>query len=156
MPLSRSARALRAGHVVVAGAELFCVSYLWLCAWTNRRGKVLWAAIAVLVGEGVGLVVGRGDCPLGRLQERLGDPVPLVELVLPRRAAKAAVPILAFMTCVGVGVLVARSPASRRSGPLILVPTRAPSPAVLRTRAPIRGRERTRLTRVASPLATWR
>jgi hypothetical protein len=116
MHLTCAARALRAGHVVVAGVELFCLSYLWLCACTNRRDKLLWAAITVLVGEGVGLVVGRGDCPLGPLQERLGDPVPLFELVLPRRAARAAVPIFACITCLGIGVLAARSATSRRSG----------------------------------------
>ena len=68
--LTCAARALRAGHVVVAGVELFCLSYVWLCACTNRRDKLLWAAITVLVGDGVGLVVGRGDCPLGPQQER--------------------------------------------------------------------------------------
>ena len=104
-----TALALRIGHGAVAVVELAALGELWFCALTNRRHKLLWGAIAVLAGEGAGLAVGRGDCPLGPLQERLGDPVPLFELVLPPRAAKAAVPILAGATCLGLGVLVARS-----------------------------------------------
>ncbi len=104
-----AAMALRTGHVAVAAIELAALGELWICALTNRRNTVLWAALGVLAVEGVGLVIGRGDCPLGPWQERLGDPVPLFELVLPPRAAKAAVPILAGATFLGVGVLVARS-----------------------------------------------
>jgi hypothetical protein len=42
-----------------------------------------------------------GDCPLGGLQERLGDPDPLFELVLPARAARLAVPVLGVVTACG-------------------------------------------------------
>ena len=51
----------------------------------------------------------RGDCPLGGLQrERLGDPVPLFELVLSPRAAKRAVPTLGAITAAGLALLVIR------------------------------------------------
>jgi hypothetical protein len=42
------------------------------------------------------------------LQDRLGDPVPMFELVLPPRAAKAAIPVLAAVASVGL-VLALRS-----------------------------------------------
>ena len=113
MRLTGAALALRTVHVAVAAVELAALGELWLCALTNRRGKALWVAGAVLALEGVGLVVGRGDCPLGPLQERVGDPVPLFELVLPPRAAKAAVPVLAGATFLGIGVLLVRSRTSR-------------------------------------------
>jgi hypothetical protein len=113
MRLTGAALALRTVHVAVATVELAALGDLWFCALTNRRGKALWVAVAVLALEGVGLVVGRGDCPLGPLQERVGDPVPLFELVLPPRAAKAAVPVLASATFLGIGVLLARSRTSR-------------------------------------------
>jgi hypothetical protein len=58
----------------------------------------------------VALVIGRGNCPLGPFQARLGDPVPLFELVLPARAAKAAIPILAVVTIAGMAALVLRPP----------------------------------------------
>ncbi len=110
---NRAAMALRTAHVAVAAIELAALGELWICALTNRRTTALWAALGVLAVEGVGLVIGRGDCPLGPWQKRLGDPVPLFELVLPPRAAKAAVPILACATFLGVGVLVARSQTCR-------------------------------------------
>jgi hypothetical protein len=52
----------------------------------------------------VGLVIGRGNCPLGPLQERLGDPVPLFELVLPPTWARRAVPILAGVSALGIAL----------------------------------------------------
>jgi hypothetical protein len=58
----------------------------------------------------VALVIGRGNCPLGPFQARLGDPVPLFELVLPPRAAKAAVPVLAAVTAAGLVALVVLPP----------------------------------------------
>ena len=113
MRLTGAALALRTVHVAVAAIELAALGELWRCALTNRRGKTLRVAVAVLALEGAGLVVGRGNCPLGPLQERVGDPVPLFELVLPPRAAKAAVPVLATATFLGIGVLLARSTTSR-------------------------------------------
>ena len=113
MGMSTSAGALRAGHAMIAVVELGCLGHLWFCALTGRRDRLLRTAVAVLVGEGVGLVIGRGDCPLGPLQQRVGDPVPLFELVLPPRAAKAAVPVLAGTAVAGLAVLGTRS-AGRR------------------------------------------
>ena len=56
-------------------------------------------------------MIGRGNCPLGPLQRRLGDSVPLFELVLPPRAAKATVPMLAGISVAGLALLAFR-PAS--------------------------------------------
>lgn len=123
MSMTTEGRLLRAGHVLIAAVELSSLGHVWFCALTGRRDRALWVASAALVGEGVALAVGRGDCPLGPLQRRLGDPVPLFELVLSRRAAKAAVPILACIACVGFGVVVVRSlvgvapPTARRLPP---------------------------------------
>ena len=38
------------------------------------------------------------------VQRRLGDPVPMFELLLPPRAAKAAVPVLAAVAALGLGL----------------------------------------------------
>ena len=77
---------------------------------TRRRSPALWASVGFLLVEGGALVLGRGNCPVGRLQERWGDPVPLFELLLPPRAAKAAVPILAAVSAMAVGAVVIRPP----------------------------------------------
>jgi hypothetical protein len=103
-PLSRGAVALRAGHTAIAVVELTCLGYVWTCALTGRRDPLLHGAIGMLAAEGVGLVIGRGNCPLGPFQQRLGDPVPLFELVLPPVWARRAVPILAGISCVGIAL----------------------------------------------------
>lgn len=110
-PLSRGALALRTGHTAIAVVELSCLGYVWTCALTGRRDALLHGAISILAVEGVGLVIGRGNCPLGPLQQRLGDPVPLFELVLPPVWARRAVPILAAIS--GVGIALALRPIRR-------------------------------------------
>lgn len=107
------AKAFRIGHFMVAAIELSSVGYVWACAITRRRDKALVVALALLSAQGVGLVIGRGNCPLGPPQRRLGDPVPLFELVLPPRAAKAAVPALFAVTMAGVLALALRRPRTR-------------------------------------------
>lgn len=107
--LSRAAMGLRVCHTLIAVTELAGLGYVWMSAVMRRRDGVLRASMAALAIEGIALVVGRGSCPLGPLQGRLGDSVPLFELVLPPRAAKAAVPVLCAMT-VGGMVLVALRP----------------------------------------------
>ena len=103
-PLSPGALALRAGHTAIAVIELSCLGYVWACVATGRRDRLLHTAMSVLAAEGAGLVIGRGNCPLGPLQDRLGDPVPLFELVLPPVWARRAVPILAGISVVGIAL----------------------------------------------------
>jgi len=110
--LSSRAKALRTGHVAIAVVGLSSLAYVWFCALTGRRDRALGAALAALSVQGVALVIGRGNCPLGPLQRQLGDPAPLFELVLPPRAAKVAIPALIAVTLGGVAILALR-PRSR-------------------------------------------
>jgi hypothetical protein len=111
--LSRAAMAFRAAHAAIAIEMLLAIAYVWWCALSGRRGRLLHIAAALLIGEGVLVAANRGDCSLGGLQERLGDPIPLFELVLSPRAAKRAVPTLGAITAAGLALLVARG---RRDG----------------------------------------
>jgi hypothetical protein len=108
LKLSRAALAFRAFHAAIALEMLLAIAYVWWCALSGRRGRLLHLAAASLIGEGVLVAANHGDCPLGGLQERLGDPVPLFELVLSPRAAKRAVPTLGAITAVGLILLVVR------------------------------------------------
>jgi hypothetical protein len=101
---------MRVVHEAIAVGELLCLAYIWFCAITRRRGRLLNASVVLLGSEGAGLVVGRGKCPLGPLQRRLGDPVPLFVLWLGPRAARRAVPLLVGLTAAGVIALVCRRP----------------------------------------------
>jgi hypothetical protein len=110
--LGSQAKALRLGHIGIAVVELTSLIYIWYCALSGRRSRVLGAAVATLSMQGVALLIGRGNCPLGPLQKRLGDPRPLFELVLPPRAAKAAIPVFFAVALGGVAILALR-PRSR-------------------------------------------
>jgi hypothetical protein len=50
------------------------------------------------------------------MQQQWGDPVPLFELVLPPRAARAAVPVLLVVSLLGLVLLGLRAPV-RTGGP---------------------------------------
>jgi len=100
--------AFRAAHAAIALEQLLAIAYVWWCALTGRRGRLLRVAAASLIGEGVLVAANHGDCPLGGLQERLGDPVPLFELVLSPRAAKRAVPTLGAVASGGLLLLMVR------------------------------------------------
>ena len=103
--LRKGAKAFRITHAAIAAVGLSSVGYVWACAVTGRRNRVLGAALAALTLQGIGVLVGRGNCPLGPFQRRLGDPVPFFELVLPPRAAKAAFPVLLAVTLGGIVAL---------------------------------------------------
>ena len=106
--LSRAAMAFRAFHTAIAAEQLLAIAYVWWCALSGRRDRLLHVAAASLIGEGVLVAANHGDCPLGGLQDRLGDPIPLFELVLSPRAAKRAVPTLGAIAAAGLVLLVAR------------------------------------------------
>jgi hypothetical protein len=100
----------RIAHAAWSVASLASLAYVWACALGRRRDRPLAGAVAFLSLEGLALIVGRGDCPMAPLQRRLGDPVPLFELVLPAAAAKAAIPVLTLVTIGGFAALIVRRP----------------------------------------------
>jgi hypothetical protein len=108
--LGRNARALRLAHAVIAVAELTGLAYVWACALQRRRDRWLTTAVGILCVQGIGVVIGRGNCPLGPLQRRLGDPTPLFDLVLSPRAAKAAFPVLLVATLTAMVAVLMRPP----------------------------------------------
>jgi hypothetical protein len=101
--------AWRAAHAAVAAAFLAAIAHVWWCAISGRRDPWLKRSVVALALEGAVVAANRGDCPLGPLGDRIGDPVPLFELVLSPRAAKRAVPALGAVTVAGLGVLAIRS-----------------------------------------------
>jgi hypothetical protein len=108
--LPRRARVWRVIHASWSVAQLWCLADIWASVLTRRRSRRLWAGVAFLSVEGAALIVGHGDCPVGQMQAEWGDPVPFFELVLPPRAAKAAVPVLAVVSVAGILALVIRRP----------------------------------------------
>ena len=108
--LPRRAQAFRIAHVVWGIVALQALAYIWACAIGRRRGLRLWASVTFLLVQGMALAIGRGNCPFGPYQRRLGDPVPMFELVLPPRAAKAAIPVLLVVSVAGMVAVLMRPP----------------------------------------------
>jgi hypothetical protein len=108
--LGTGARLFRIAHGVWSVFGLASLAYIWACAVARKRDRYLYAASAFLSIEGVALLKGRGNCPMGPFQAKLGDPVPFFELVLPPRAAKAAVPVLAWLSVAGMAAAAVRPP----------------------------------------------
>lgn len=108
--LPPAAKAFRVAHATFGAVNMVGLGYVWLSALRRRRNKWLAAFVAVLCGEGLALVMGRGNCPFGPFQRSLGDPVPMFELVLPPKAAKAAIPVLTVVTLAGFAALLVRPP----------------------------------------------
>ena len=108
--LDPRAKAFRVAHAAWAILSMASLGYVWLSAATQRRDRLLAASVTFLSLEGIALIAGRGNCPFGPFQRRLGDPVPLFELVLPPRAAKAAIPVLAVVSLAGIAALLLRPP----------------------------------------------
>ncbi len=114
--LGTGAKAFRLAHAAFALVQSAALGYVWFCALTRRRDRALAASATALLAEGVALGIGRGDCPFGPMQAELGDPVPLFELVLPNRAAKAAIPILFAIAVAGLIAVLLRPPLRAPSG----------------------------------------
>jgi hypothetical protein len=112
--LPPGAKLFRLAHLAWGVLSMVALGIVWRDAWTGRRGWPTLASVAWLSLEGVALAIGRGDCPAGPFQRRLGDPVPMFELVLPPRAAKAAIPVLLVVTLAGFAALLVR-PRARRT-----------------------------------------
>lgn len=106
--LGPKARTWRLAHAGWSVAQLASLAYLWRSALLGRRDRRVGLVVGFLAAEGAALAVGRGNCPMGRFQEEWGDPVPFFELLLPPRAAKAAVPILAVVSLLGIGLVLLR------------------------------------------------
>jgi len=111
--LSLPAKRFRVVHAAWSVVGLASLAYLWLCGLTRRRDVALAAGIGFLVVEGVALGIGGGDCPMAGRQREWGDPKPFFELVLPPRAAKAAVPVLFGASVAGLAALAVRPPRGR-------------------------------------------
>ena len=108
--LSRAAWTFRVGHGAITLAFLGAIGHVWWCALTGRRDRWLRFSVLALVTEGAFVTANHGDCPLGPMQERLGDPVPLFELALSPAAARRAVPALGLIATAGILLLARKAP----------------------------------------------
>lgn len=116
-PLSRTSRqwlpvsvaAGRAVHGLITVVFLSCIAQIYVEAARRRVDRRTLTAVGALAGEGAVVALSGGNCPLGPLFRRWGDDKPFFELLLPPRAARAAVPVFTLISVAGVIALMVRS-----------------------------------------------
>jgi hypothetical protein len=108
-PLSRVVIVSRVAHGLVSALFLLCIAVVYAGAWRASDGPLTFGAVGALLLEGVLVLLSHGNCPLGPLFRQLGDDTPFFELLLPPRAAKLAVPVLAAVTALGIVLLASRT-----------------------------------------------
>jgi hypothetical protein len=113
MSLDARVVAVRAVHALISLWFIACLGYVYYAGIARRRDRMLAVASGALVAEGVIVGLNGGDCPLGTVHRRYGDEKAFFELVLPKRAAKLAVPVLGGVALAGFALVAARPPRAR-------------------------------------------
>ena len=97
---------LRILHGAFALFFIACIFSIYFAAITGQWTVYLLIAITSLMLEGVAVfVLNKGDCPLIHVQRAMGDETPFFELLLPKQAAKKAVPFFVVVTMIGLLLL---------------------------------------------------
>jgi hypothetical protein len=101
---------LRIIHGLFALYFTLCLAYLCYVAITKQVHDALFViSVLSLAVEGfLVFALNSGDCPLIHVQRRIGDDMPFFELFLPRKLAKAAIPIFAGLTMIVVIAILLR------------------------------------------------
>ena len=97
----RSICVFRSMHAFFAVFFISCLGYIYYAALTRVHGRLLLWAMAVLAGEGLAVLLNRGECPLTGIQHRLGDEKGFFNLFLPDALARRMVPVWVTAALVG-------------------------------------------------------
>jgi hypothetical protein len=100
---------VRSIHTLFTLFFLTCIGTVYYAGITGRT--TIWAYLAAvsLVVEGLVVGLNHGDCPLGFIHHKVGDEKTFFELLLPRQAAKRAVPVLGVVAGIGIALLLLRT-----------------------------------------------
>lgn len=96
-------------HTLVFFLLSGCVLYILFCALANRFPRKVFAAILLIVLEGVALVINGWECPLSTLARRLGaEHTQVADIFLPRWFADRLFGICTPLFLVSTALLLAR------------------------------------------------
>jgi len=96
---------IRTMHGLITALFLSCIGYVYYAGVTNRPTLAAYIAAGALMVEGIVVILNKGDCPLGFVHHKYGDDKAFFELLLPKRAAKLAVPVLGCIAGIGIALL---------------------------------------------------
>jgi hypothetical protein len=93
---------IRLLHGSISLFFIACMGCVFYAAFSRRRPRLLYPAIAALTAEGAVVLANGGKCPLGRVHHRYGDDRDFFELFMPHRFSRHAVPVLTAVTAIGI------------------------------------------------------
>lgn len=82
-----------------------CIIYLYYAAITATFNWRVWAVVALIIAEGIALLLNGKRCPLTTLAQRLGDDTGddlIADYLLPDKAVRLTVPICSLIFIVGL------------------------------------------------------
>jgi len=99
---------IRAVHTLIAAFFIFCIGLIYYFALAGKSSPWIVWIIAVLLAEGVVLVVNQGKCPLSFLHRKYGDDKKFYDLFFPEKIAPYAAHILGAATIIGIILLLVK------------------------------------------------
>lgn len=96
-------------HTVIWAFFVLTILYILYAAIMDRIGTLLWIAIALIVVEGIILLINGGRCPLTRLGEEYTEKTDVgFDIFLPKWVAKNNKTIFTTLYFVGVIIVIYR------------------------------------------------
>jgi len=99
---------IRSIHALLAMFFILCLAYIYYCGIGGKVSSLAWAAVGVMIVEGLAIWLNGGLCPLTSLQHKLGDDKGFFDLFLPPKLLPHVVPFFVATTTVGVILLLIR------------------------------------------------
>jgi hypothetical protein len=96
---------IRTVHAALASFYMYCLGYIYYSGFTDRITGWTAFSTAVILFEGLVVLINKGNCPLGYLHRKFGDNKSLLELLLPKRLAKQVFPLFAALSAIGLVIL---------------------------------------------------
>jgi hypothetical protein len=99
---------IRSIHTLIAAFFIFCIGLLYYFALSGKSSPWIIWIIAILLAEGVVLIVNRGRCPLSFFHQRYGDDKKFYDLFFPEKIAPYAAHILGVATIIAIILLLVK------------------------------------------------
>lgn len=96
---------VRSIHALITLIFTSSIVYIYYSALTNQNNFFTYLSVGLIIFEAIVIVINKGSCPLGVIHKKFGDDKAFFELLLPKKAAKLAVPVLGIIAVVGILLL---------------------------------------------------
>ena len=93
---------VRSFHAFFGIFFLVCIIYLYYEIFSGQRTVLAYYAAAALILEGLLLILNRGNCPLARLHQSVGDDKGFFNLFVPDKFLPYTMPFLTVISAIAI------------------------------------------------------